>query len=33
MEDEIENSAEDGSLACEISEGRLRRLLSGPLLF
>ena len=28
----LEDSAEDGGLVCEISEGRLR-LLSGPLLF
>jgi len=24
LEDKVENSAEDGSLACEISEGRLK---------
>jgi hypothetical protein len=24
LEDSVENSAEDGGLACEISEGRLR---------
>jgi hypothetical protein len=31
LEDNVENSAEDGDLACEISEGKL--LFSGPLLF
>ena len=32
LEDNVENSAEDGGLACEISEGKLKTL-SGPLLF
>jgi hypothetical protein len=27
LEDNVENSAEDGSLACEISEGRLKTLI------
>jgi hypothetical protein len=27
LEDNVENSAEDGGLACEISEGRLKTLL------
>ena len=27
LEDDIENSAEDGGLACEISEGKLKTLL------
>ena len=26
LEDNVENSAEDGGLACEISEGRLKTL-------
>jgi hypothetical protein len=26
LEDNVENSAEDGGLACEISEGRLKPL-------
>jgi hypothetical protein len=26
LEDNVENSAEDGSLACEISEGKLKTL-------
>ena len=26
LEDDVENSAEDGSLACEISEGKLKTL-------
>jgi hypothetical protein len=26
LEDNVENSAEDGSLACEISKGRLKTL-------
>jgi hypothetical protein len=26
LEDDVENSAEDGGLACEISEGRLKTL-------
>ena len=37
LEDNVENSAEDGGLACEISEGKLKTLIeldlfSGPLL-
>jgi hypothetical protein len=32
LEDNVENSAEDGGLACEISEGKLKTF-SGPLLF
>ena len=27
LEDNVENSAEDGGLACEISEGRLKTLI------
>ena len=27
LEDNVENSAEDGALACEISEGRLKTLI------
>ena len=27
LEDNVENSAEDGGLTCEISEGRLRTLI------
>ena len=27
LEDNVENSAEDGGLACEISEGRLKTIL------
>ena len=27
LEDNVENSAEDGGLACEISEGRLKALI------
>jgi hypothetical protein len=27
LEDNVENCAEDGSLACEISEGRLKTLI------
>ena len=27
LEDNLENSAEDGDLACEISEGRLKSLM------
>jgi hypothetical protein len=27
LEDNVENSANDGSLACEISEGRLKTLI------
>jgi hypothetical protein len=27
LEDNVENSAEDGGLACEISEGRLQTLI------
>jgi hypothetical protein len=31
--DNVENSAEDGGLACEISEGRLKTLIRTVLLF
>jgi hypothetical protein len=27
LEDKVENSVEDGALACEISEGRLKALI------
>ena len=32
LEDNVENSAEDGGLACEISEGRLKSLIVGILI-
>jgi hypothetical protein len=32
LEDNVESSANNGGLACETSEGRLK-ILSGPLLF
>jgi hypothetical protein len=33
LEDNVESSTEDGGLASEISEGRVKGLLSGQMLF
>jgi hypothetical protein len=33
LEDNVENSAEDGGLACEISEGRLKTLFRAIAIF
>jgi hypothetical protein len=33
LEDNVENSAQDGGLACEISEGRLKTLISAAAIF
>jgi hypothetical protein len=33
LEDNVENSAEDGGLTCEISEGKLKTLFSAIVIF